>query len=215
MNKNQIISFLGDSITEGCGASKQENCYVNLVGEKLNCEVRNCGIAGTCITPDKEFYLTHLMSLDFHLRLPAIDSNSDMVFVFGGTNDYGHGRALMGEKDSRDIYTFRGAVRLLIEKLIDRFGKDKVFFITPCHRYSENEVGINLKEKLYLKDFVNAEIELLNEYDIKYIDLFNNWVDRPTTKQNSEYFADGLHPNDNGHKAIAEIICKFIKNLEK
>ncbi|MBO7345757.1 MAG: hypothetical protein J6U92_07470 [Clostridia bacterium] len=28
----------------------------------------------------------------------------------------------------------------------------------------------------------------------------------------SEYFVDGLHPNDKGHSLIAEKICEFIKN---
>ena len=43
------INFLGDSITEGCMASKPENGYVSLIGKMLNAEVRNYGIGGTRI----------------------------------------------------------------------------------------------------------------------------------------------------------------------
>lgn len=41
------INFLGDSITEGVAASSPEKCYVELVADLLNCEVRNYGISGT------------------------------------------------------------------------------------------------------------------------------------------------------------------------
>ena len=43
------INFLGDSITEGVGASAPENNYVSLVGKKTGHEVINYGISGTRI----------------------------------------------------------------------------------------------------------------------------------------------------------------------
>lgn len=41
------ISFLGDSITEGVGASYIEKRYTDLVGTKLGCQTVSYGISGT------------------------------------------------------------------------------------------------------------------------------------------------------------------------
>ena len=43
------LLFLGDSITEGVGASAPENVYVNLVAKTMQFEVVNYGISGTRI----------------------------------------------------------------------------------------------------------------------------------------------------------------------
>ena len=43
------INFLGDSITQGAGASCVATQYVSLVGEMLACEARNYGEGGTRI----------------------------------------------------------------------------------------------------------------------------------------------------------------------
>ena len=48
------IAFLGDSITEGCGASAEEFFYVNQVGKTLNAKVLNYGVGGTRIARQKE-----------------------------------------------------------------------------------------------------------------------------------------------------------------
>ena len=48
------LAFLGDSITEGVGASSLETNYVSQVGKMLGCEVLNYGIGGTRIARKKE-----------------------------------------------------------------------------------------------------------------------------------------------------------------
>ena len=47
---NKKVLFLGDSITEGCGASDLENCYVSLFKKAYpNAKIFNYGIGGTRI----------------------------------------------------------------------------------------------------------------------------------------------------------------------
>ena len=205
-----IISFLGDSITMGVGASQPEKCYVSLVGKTLDYTVLNYGMSGTRIARRKQMY-NHTADIDFGLRVPLIEKNSDLVFVFGGTNDYGHGDASLGDFNGKDVYTFNGALRSLIDSLIVKFGKEKIRFIIPCHRYNENNKAPYLEEVLTLKDFVDAEIKMLKEYQIPYLDLYNDWVGEPATNLDEGCFIDGLHPNDFGHESIAEKVCKFIK----
>ena len=48
------LLFLGDSITQGVGASTQDKRYTDLVAAKLGCKVINYGISGTRIARQKE-----------------------------------------------------------------------------------------------------------------------------------------------------------------
>lgn len=43
------VLFLGDSITEGVGASSKDTCYVSVFGKISGAEVKNFGISGTRI----------------------------------------------------------------------------------------------------------------------------------------------------------------------
>lgn len=200
-----IIDFLGDSITEGVGATTNERCYVSRVGELLDATVYNCGISGTRIAKRKGFY-NHRFDMDFGRRVEDMPVPADYIFVFGGTNDYGHGTAPIGTIDDNTVWTFCGAVNCLIDKLEKVISHDKIVFIVPCKRVGwENKAPYTEGN---LKDFVDALIAILNKRNVKYIDLWNVFEDF----SENGYFVDGLHPNDKGHEKIAQMIAEFIKN---
>ena len=52
--KGKKIYFLGDSITEGVGASDAEHCYVSVFGKLSGAIVKNYGISATRIAWDAE-----------------------------------------------------------------------------------------------------------------------------------------------------------------
>ena len=203
------ISFLGDSITEGCGASEYGKGFVEVLGKKLGVEVRNYGIGGTRIAKNKTLSAYHGWDMYFSSRFDFIDEDSDFLFVFGGTNDYGHGDALMGDiKDETDL-TFYGALNNLIGKCVKQFGKDKICFILPLRRYGDETKNAN---GYVLKDYVNALKTVLKEKCIDFIDLYNNGLPLPTTDTGDEWTVDGLHPNDKGHEFLAETLIEYLKN---
>lgn len=137
--KGKKIYFLGDSITEGVGASDTEHCYVSVFGKLSGAVVKNYGISATRIACQTENLTTKEPDLSFVNRADSMDSDADVVVVFGGTNDFGHGDAKLGTFESRDPYTFYGAMHVLCEKLIHRFPNADILFMTPLHRCSENE----------------------------------------------------------------------------
>lgn len=204
------LAFLGDSITEGHGASSIETNYVSQVGKMLDCEVINYGIGGTRIARKKQNSLTHRHDIDFNMRTVLLDRTADRIFVFGGTNDMGHGDAVMGFKGDYDPYTFHGAVNMLFSTLIGMYGKEKVVIILPLKRWNMN-VRTNPVSGKHLVDYVEIIRYYVDLYGLKYIDLFNDGLPEPPEFE-SEYFVDGLHPNDKGYLYIAEKICDFIKN---
>lgn len=203
------LAFIGDSITEGVGASSPETCYVSKVGQILGCTVLNYGISATRIARQTAISAKHVADMDFNLRLDMLDLTADRVFVFGGTNDYGHGDAKIGKVNDTDCYTFHGAVNTLLSTLVSRFGKEKIVVVLPLKR-SEMDEKKNPTTGKKLDDYVEILKYYVDLYGLKYIDLFTALPKPPEGE--SEFFADGLHPNDKGSLFIAEKICEFIKN---
>ena len=126
------LLFLGDSITEGVGASSKDKNYVNLIKSELGCDAVNYGVSGTRIGRQTRVYdgIT-VWNYDFRLRAQIMERDADRVFVFGGTNDYGHGSLHLGLADERIPETFCTELRLLAEDLIAKYGKEKLCFLLP------------------------------------------------------------------------------------
>ena len=204
--KDKVVVCLGDSITEGVGASSVENSYPALLRKREEfSKVYNCGIGGTRITRRKEVSAKHVWDMDFIMRVDYLPENADYVIIFGGTNDYGHGDIPIGKKGDYTEYTFYGAVNILLDKLSTKYGKEKLRFILPLRRCEENRPN-----RPPLIEWVKVLKEILEEKGIIYLDLYNNGFSKPLNKEESEFFKDGLHPNDNGYKKLEEYIYQFL-----
>jgi len=213
------INFLGDSITEGVGATQIETRYVNVVKEMLGCEVKNYGVSGTRFARQSKYSPANTWDYDFMMRMEImanIDPDADLVFVFGGTNDFGHGDAPLGKMGDKTPYTFYGATAIIVEFLLEKYGREKLCFMLPIRRYHENSVmgdeGNKKEPGATLPEYVAAIKEVLEAYNVSYIDLFNNFIPTPAVASPTEFLVDGLHPNDKGHRMIAEKVVEYVKN---
>ena len=208
-----VINFLGDSITQGAGADCEEGMYVNVVGAMLGCEVKNYGVGGTRIAKQTTPSVEPIYDQDFLTRSEEM-GDADFVFVFGGTNDFGHGLAEFGVLDSDDVYTFCGAVNTLFSKLVARYGKEKLCVILPLHRVDEDNVygdGSKTKESKTLKEYVFALQTLAEKYGLDILE-FDKEFPYSQIAPGQGLTTDGLHPNSYGHKILAEKICEYIRN---
>lgn len=218
----KIINFLGDSITQGVGASSAETCFVSQAKDILGLlEARNYGIGGTRIAPRKERIEDAPFSGDFISRVDSMDINADGIVVFGGTNDFGHGDAPLGTPEDTTPDTFYGAYRTLLIKLIERYPGKPIVAITPLHRTIEDSASGGWgggKCKKYpdhpLKDYVEAVRVVCEYYSIPVLDLWATSGIQPKIPVIKEKFMpDGLHPNDAGHRLLAERVAGFLKAL--
>ena len=209
--KNKVISFLGDSITEGVGASSNEKGYPNLIGEKYGAKkVNNYGVAGTCIARQQDTS-SPLYNKDFCVRSLNIDKESDIIVVFGGTNDLGLGDAPFGQFSDRTPDTFYGALHTLILNLINEYPTAAKIICTPLHRGTEVMPRPHGK---VLLDYVNAIKEVAEYYSIPVCDLWRNSGLQPRVPIIQQlYCPDTIHPNDEGYKILAERIADFILKL--
>ena len=204
------INFLGDSITEGIAASEPCKCYVELIAKLLDCEVRNYGISGTRIARQQKPSSNPLFDKYFASRASQMKNDADLVFIFGGTNDYGHGDAPLGKIDDKTPDTFCGALNNLVDELLKFYKKEQIKFVLPLYRVNEDDPNGEPGGTLCrgsLSVFREAMSEVLKQRNIAVFDI----KDEIGRAENNPLLADGLHPNDLGHKKIAELIADFIK----
>lgn len=205
------IIFFGDSITENGGASHPDNAYNHLIAAQGEYEVFSAGCGGSRFTRVRKPSPFHRFNMDFNTRVHILPRRCDMIVVFGGTNDYGGGVPL-GEIGDGTVYTLAGAMSRLIETLTLMYGKEKIRFVLPLKRYNCDKPSEN--GTLPMIDYVNKMREVLNHYEIPYLDLYELGPDAPLDEEKHGYFADGLHPTDLGHAFIAKEMVKFIKETE-
>lgn len=212
--KGKKLNFLGDSITEGCGASDTAHRFTELIAADTGMLVRNYGIGGTRIARQTVPSAEPVWDRDFAARAGEMDPDADAVGVLGGTNDYGHGDAPLGAPDSRDPYTFCGALNLMCETLLRRYPGKLVFLCTPLHRDGENDLrnGFGVRNVCGLEGYVELIRRRAAFYGLPVLDLYAECPIQPAVPELRERFtADGLHPNDAGYRLIANQIEAFLR----
>ncbi len=214
--KGKKIAFLGDSITEGAGVADRANIYWNRVATKTGAECYGYGIGGTRIARQK-VPTNPRHDSDFGSRVDSMIPDADVIVVFGGTNDFGHGDAPFGSMADRDNDTFYGALHMLYRKLQERYPNAQIVVMTPTHRLSEdngvwNELGVRRPGKLL--DYVNIIREVAAYYSIPVLDLWNvSGIQPAVNAMKDRFMPDGLHPNDAGHEKIADKLIGFLNTL--
>ena len=212
------INFLGDSITEGHGASCRENIYLNLLAKEHHFTARNYGISGSRIANQlNPGNPNDRMEQYFVKRIADMDPDADAIVVFGGTNDFGHGDAPLGSPSDRTVNTFYGACHQLCIQLIEKYPTAQIVIMTPLHRTNElNPRGDGGKacDVAILSTYVDILKSVAQEYSIPVLDLFATSGMQPRVEvQRVAYMPDGLHPCDLGHRRIADRLGAFLMSL--
>lgn len=206
------MACLGDSITEGVGVRDLGNMYYNRI--QRECGIRELyidGIGGTRIARQQIPSEDLIIDQDFISRVDKIDKDCDLVIVFGGTNDFGHGDAPIGTPHDRTQDTFWGACHVLCEKLINRFPRAQLVYMGPLHRITEEETN---RHGRILDDYVEIIKTVTRKYSIPFLDMMAISGIAPQIKVHRElYIPDGLHPNDAGQALIAAKLKGFLESL--
>lgn len=212
--KGKKIVFLGDSITQGHGTSSNSTRYPDLLEKTEGIRAVNLGIGGTRIA--KQPGDNERKDLDYCSRVGTVDTDADVIVVFGGTNDFGHGFAPIGNPEDRDENTFIGALHLLFSSLITRCPDAVIVVVTPLHRLNEDDPHGDVKpeEVLPLSGYVSLIKETAAYYSLPVLDLWSvSGIQPKVPVMREKYMPDGLHPNDLGHKRIASLLAGFMKTL--
>lgn len=215
--KGKKINFLGDSITEGVGTSAPEHIYLNVLAEKAQlAEARNYGISGTRIARQTRPFMEYreLDQLDFCRRYTEMDDDADVVVVFGGTNDFGHGDAPLGAFEDRTPATFYGACHYLFSGLRTKYPTAEIVIMTPLHRTEEDVTTLEYAKGETLATVRHAMLEVAEYYALPIVDLWATSGIQPRLESSRvTHCPDGLHPNDRGHEIIASRLLGVLRAL--
>ena len=219
--KNKTVLFLGDSITYGALVNDVEANRFDNVLKRLSGlgEIHNYGLGGSRIAP--QVLTSEPITYDsesFCERSKSMEKEADIIIVFGGTNDYGHGNAPFGDVSDRTDKTFCGAVHSLMKYLREEYPSSTIVFMTPMHRLNDAFPATHaLKGATVgkpLECYVNAICDSAPLYNINVLDLFHSLPIDPNDEETKQlYVPDGLHPNDLGHHIIAELLFNYLKAL--
>lgn len=205
------INFLGDSITEGHGCSSVEKQFTSLIAAQYGAVTRCYGIGGTRLAKQTKPSDNPRHDLDFPSRVAEMDPDADLIVVFGGTNDFGHGDAPFGEFSDRTADTFCGALHVLYTALLEKYPDKQIMVMTPLHRSSENIPNMHGK---ILAEYVDMIRKAAEYYSLPLLDLWAvSGIQPAVPVMKEKYMPDGLHPNDAGHVILTNKIAKFIENL--
>jgi lysophospholipase L1-like esterase len=191
---------LGDSITAAGG-------YQPLVQSALGfAEVHNYGKGGCPMTAggDRDYGATTHVG-------KTIERDLDCVTIFAGVNDFRLDKPL-GELGSTDVYTFHGAYASLIEHVLTANPHCRLNLWTPLQRdkdgydiFRTNAAG----HRLY--DYVAAIEQIGRLYALPVLNLYErSGLNRLTLPV---FTTDGLHPNEAGHRRIADMAIPFLAGL--
>lgn len=198
---NVKIACVGDSITYGSGVEeREENSYPQVLGQLMGrgYQVRNFGVSGrTAMWYSNKPYVKEKMyswSLDFA---------PDIVIIMFGTND-SKAYNWQGEVEFKEQY----------KKMIDTYRNlptnPEIYLCTPATAYyvdgqTEGAMNYNIDGELVNREIVPAVREIAEELNLKIIDIHS------LTAGHAEWFsADGIHPDKNGARAIAEEVYRVL-----
>ena len=213
--KVKTIAFLGDSITCGYALNDVELRYSTLLSKRIGAIEENHGITGTLIA---RAGLNKTDGKDFISRISLID-NADVAVVFGGTNDYfWSDKPIFGEGDG----FFSHAIDEICRHIKEKRGDKLTLFVTP---YPHNGVGNYLGGEKWnsssrhdtgeinfnghtLWDYALAIERACKKYEIPCLNLHESF-----TFDHTVHTIDGCHPNEEGHRLLAEAIEKKLREL--
>ena len=209
--KNKTILFLGDSITEGHGTTSEEKRFSNIVAKALGANFINDGIGGSRYARQHNFNPEARCDKDFCMRTESREGDLDCIVIFGGTNDYDHGDAPLGEFGDRTPMTFYGALHTVYSTFMQRYPGTPIIVLTPLHRGNEVKGAIGDKPLLA---YVNAIREVAEFYSLPVLDLYARSGIQPQVPAIKEKnMPDNLLPNDAGHVLLSNLFINFLKAL--
>jgi lysophospholipase L1-like esterase len=206
------MAVLGDSISDVTyiDTPDESGVWWGLVATYGEMEAYANAIAGTSIATgsgggDPFHTDTRWQSLD-------TDFDPDIILIFGGTNDFGSRNVSLGTNaDPESLKTsFYGALKYLYHSIMNEYPNAKVFHMTPISRSSGSFPAVNGTTGENFKDFITAIREVASDYNVAVIDTYQNsginfW-------NGTTFTSDGLHPNEIGHKRIAEYVVNEINS---
>jgi lysophospholipase L1-like esterase len=155
--------------------------------------------------------LTSANAAEHLAALKEVDwSAVDYITIFYGTNDFTGGVPIGETENSLSTSQFKGALRHSIETILTAYPKIRIVLLTPIYRFwKESDVVTDSDayevSGLKLTDYVEAVIDIANEYKLPVFNLYNSLGINKLNR--TVFLSDGVHPSGDGLDRIGESIA--------
>lgn len=190
------VACIGNSITEGIGASSGNANYPSLlkVGLGTAFEVKNFGISGSTMSMNADApYMTHSRGS----YQAALAYKPNIVIIKLGTND-----AANRNWNDKTRSTLKQDYTTMVKDFQALSTTQKIFMCLPCYLPEGNTHG---KDEYLTQGVIPIIREVAEECGCEIIDCHTPFVGR------DHLLGDLLHPNDLGYTLLAYVIGKQIK----
>ena len=218
------ITIMGDSLTEGSNLDPWDReiySYPAVLQDILGCEeIVNLGIGGSTVSEVGDYAMAE--------RRYDIPMDSDIIIIFGGTNDcLFQNKWEFGEIDrehrEKEDPTFCEDLDRLVSKTQHRAEENeenysKLIYINPPSTVLNEAVyAIDPGNMVHQSKFAEAINVIAPEYGFEVIDFYNNNILNTHDKDVQEQFMpDGVHGNKEGYRIMAEhIASQIIQRIEQ
>jgi acyl-CoA thioesterase I len=191
------VACVGDSITFGSGIENREvNSYPAQLQKMLGpgWEVQNFGISGATMLKkgDKPYW-----QLDAFQQVQEF--NPDVVIIKLGTNDTKPQNWKYGDQYQADY-------RAMVQHFKNLESQPEIWVCLPAPVF-EDRFGITAS--VVDEEVLPAIRQMKKKEKVRLINLYR------ALQKKSELFPDGVHPNAEGAKIIAETIAKEIQKASR
>lgn len=204
--KGKDVIFFGDSIVRGVKQDKYS--WATYIGENydFNSSI-NAGIGDYRLSTydDPNKWLVDEVR-------QYIDNNYDYVILEGGVNDLFNDTPI-GEIGTYDEKTFIGGLETYLKLATETWPNAKIgYIVTYCApNYTERGLSWSLDDYKYYNGIL---IDVLNKWNIDYLDLSNDFYMNLIDVDSLTYLQDYLHPNYAGYDLLSPYIYDFMLTLE-
>ncbi len=194
---------VGDSLTEhNIRALKNYHDYVSA---ETGISIINLGVSGT------GYMKAYNGAKPFYQRITEVPTDADVVTIFGGGNDI---NCVLGNIDDNSEDTICGCINLTIKRLLEHFPTCKLGIVTPTPWWTYTPNIDNNKMML----MCDAIIAIAKKNSIPVLDLYRESNLHPDKEvcRNLTYSRDdgaGVHPDETGHRIIANRFKIFIESI--
>ena len=187
----------GDSLTEGADVG-QNHTWPALAEKELNIRIVNSGISGDTTGG--------LLSRFYH---DVLQHRPDMVIIMAGTND------LWWDLSINVILAniFSMACQAQHHHIVPVIGQPLPVYIDAAQQQNMLEpIGGFKKCVEKMSELVKALGDIAEKSEVARIDFYHPFFDQQGNVAGKYFFEDGLHPNKDGHRRMAEITTRFLRS---
>ena len=211
---NHNIGVIGDSMSQKVGDSVTPPNYTDkfwweILGEKLNCAIGCVAQRGAGFKHD---------AIQFERQISNLQSNNELVIVFGSGNDMSFYDSTNEYGDITDTFTtfedssVAACMVHFFKTWRERYPLVKLVVFSPT-LWNGYDPDLNPTNPKMIK-YMELLKEVCAHFAVPFIDMTLGSGFTPSVEAfRTEYTVDGTHPNTAGHKFIAPFFIDTVKRI--